>query len=130
MPLGDLDGGSFTSQAFGVSADGSVIAGFGGTDLGPEAFRWTQNTGMVGLGDLPGGEFNSQGIAISAGAACSSGKVKPSHVLEAMGYTNQDTIRVSLGWNATHADIKAFTHTWKSIYKHHNNTHKMKENRI
>jgi probable HAF family extracellular repeat protein len=31
-----------------------------------EAFRWTQQTGMVGLGDLPGGTFNSTADGISA----------------------------------------------------------------
>jgi cysteine desulfurase len=29
--------------------------------------------------------FDIAGVAISAGSACSSGKVKPSHVLESMG---------------------------------------------
>jgi probable HAF family extracellular repeat protein len=28
---------------------------------GPEAFRWTEREGMIGLGDLPGGEFHSIG---------------------------------------------------------------------
>jgi probable HAF family extracellular repeat protein len=57
--LGDLAGGSFSSFAIGVSADGSVVVGQGLSASGSEAFRWTSGTGMVGLGDLPGGLFFS-----------------------------------------------------------------------
>lgn len=50
------------------------------------------------------------GVMVSSGAACSSGKVKPSHVLAAMG-VNEDiarcAIRVSFGWNSTEADAGA-----------------------
>lgn len=50
------------------------------------------------------------GIAVSAGAACSSGKVAPSHVLAAMGLgaLAGEAIRVSLPWSATSADVEAF----------------------
>ena len=69
MGLGDLPGGSFSSGASSISADGSVVVGSSAvaTVLVPgrppfsqtlsEAFRWTQASGMVGLGDLPGGPF-------------------------------------------------------------------------
>ena len=48
------------------------------------------------------------GVMVSAGAACSSGKVGPSHVLQAMGAVPEiagSTIRVSLGWSTTEAEI-------------------------
>jgi cysteine desulfurase len=50
------------------------------------------------------------GIAVSAGAACSSGKVARSHVLDAMGLQELAAcaIRVSLPWNVTDADINGF----------------------
>ena len=50
------------------------------------------------------------GIAVSAGAACSSGKVRTSHVLSAMGLGELagQAIRVSLPWNTTEAAIRAF----------------------
>ena len=58
------------------------------------------------------------GVMVSAGAACSSGKVGPSHVLEAMelppGITGA-TIRVSLGWTTTEADIDHFLEAWTAL---------------
>ena len=41
-----------------------------------------------------------RGLSISAGSACSSGKMKPSHVIEAMGMAEKagHVIRVSSGW--------------------------------
>ena len=51
--------GNDFSRALGISADGSTVVGQSEGPLGPEAFRWTQSTGMVGLGDLPGGSFDS-----------------------------------------------------------------------
>jgi cysteine desulfurase len=50
------------------------------------------------------------GVMVSSGAACSSGKVKPSHVLQAMGVSGdlaRSALRVSFGWNSTDADANA-----------------------
>ena len=50
------------------------------------------------------------GVMVSSGAACSSGKVKPSHVLKAMGAPDdlaRSALRVSFGWNSTEADVDA-----------------------
>ena len=58
------------------------------------------------------------GIAVSAGAACSSGKVARSHVLEAMGMPGEladCAIRVSLGWSTTDADIAGFFEAWGAL---------------
>ncbi len=58
------------------------------------------------------------GVAVSAGSACSSGKVRPSHVLTAMGYSKEvaaGAIRVSLGWTTQGADIDAFCKAWTSV---------------
>jgi cysteine desulfurase len=55
--------------------------------------------------------FDLEGVALSSGSACSSGKVKASHVLEAMGVPSAlaaGAMRVSLGWNSTEADVKSF----------------------
>jgi cysteine desulfurase len=60
------------------------------------------------------------GVMVSAGSACSSGKVGPSHVLEAMGVGPElasSTIRVSLGWSSTGADIDHFLRAWTALYR-------------
>ena len=62
--------------------------------------------------------FDLAGIAISAGSACSSGKVRPSHVVTAMGFdaTQAGTaLRVSLGHQNTTADVDAFLAAWMRI---------------
>jgi len=57
------------------------------------------------------------GIAVSAGSACSSGKVKPSHVVQAMGFeaAAAQAIRVSLGHENTMAEVSAFLAAWSRI---------------
>ena len=60
------------------------------------------------------------GVMVSAGAACSSGKVGPSHVLAAMRVDREiaaSTIRVSLGWSSTEADIEHFSRAWSALYR-------------
>jgi cysteine desulfurase len=50
------------------------------------------------------------GVMVSSGAACSSGKVRPSHVLKAMGVSDElarSALRVSFGWNSMEADSDA-----------------------
>ena len=51
-----------------------------------------------------------ENIAVSAGAACSSGKIGASHVLEEMGAHEaaEQAIRVSLPWNVTEAEVEKF----------------------
>jgi cysteine desulfurase len=61
-----------------------------------------------------------EGVMVSAGAACSSGKVGPSHVLEAMGLGPDlvgSTIRVSLGWNSSEGDVAHFLRAWTALYR-------------
>jgi cysteine desulfurase len=58
------------------------------------------------------------GVAVSAGAACSSGKVGASHVLEAMGLEPalaRAAVRVSLGWGSTEGDVAAFIAAWSRV---------------
>src|SRR5262245_481844 len=63
--LGDLPGGTVRSDATAVNADGTVVVGTSNSELGPQAFRWTQQTGMVGLGTLGGTPFHSAARAVS-----------------------------------------------------------------
>ncbi|WP_158046666.1 cysteine desulfurase family protein [Skermanella pratensis] len=58
------------------------------------------------------------GVAVSAGSACSSGKVKPSHVLTAMGVDAGEAssaIRVSLGWATGPEDVDRFVDAWSTL---------------
>lgn len=58
------------------------------------------------------------GIAVSTGSACSSGSVKKSHALSAMGASDAEldsALRVSLGWNTEEQDIDALLNSWKKI---------------
>jgi len=62
--------------------------------------------------------FDLEGIAVSSGAACSSGKVQPSHVLAAMGVSpalTRGAVRLSLGWATTEADIERFLGAWRKL---------------
>lgn len=59
--------------------------------------------------------FDLEGIAVSSGSACSSGKVQPSHVLQAMRADPalvNGAIRLSLGWDTTEADIDRCLEAW------------------
>ena len=61
--------------------------------------------------------LDQRGICVSSGAACSSGKVEPSHVLKAMQVDEKyihSAIRVSLGWDSTKEQIETFLNIWKS----------------
>ncbi len=55
------------------------------------------------------------GVALSSGSACSSGKVRESHVLAAMGATEKTALRVSLGWTTSPKDIDEFVMVLESV---------------
>jgi len=62
--------------------------------------------------------FDLEGVAVSSGSACSSGKVKRSHVLAAMRVEPalaDCAIRVSFGWNSTDADVDRFIATCEKL---------------
>lgn len=84
-----------------------------------EKARRVGNTSMV---SIPGVSSETlvmimdlNGVAVSSGSACSSGTVKPSHVLLAMGANEEDAtccMRISLGWPTTAEDIQKFKDSW------------------
>lgn len=86
--------------------------------VGKEANRLPNTTCMI----TPGWKGETQvmqmdlaGFAISAGSACSSGKVRASRVLTAMGYDEDhaaSAIRVSLGPQTTKEDVLRFADAW------------------
>lgn len=91
--------------------------------IGGDVDRLPNTTALA----MPGAAAETQvialdldGVMISAGAACSSGKVGPSHVLAAMGVPPEiaaGTIRISLGWSTTEADIAHFLDAWTALHR-------------
>ncbi|MBF9197744.1 cysteine desulfurase family protein [Microvirga terrestris] len=62
--------------------------------------------------------FDLAGVALSSGSACSSGKVKRSHVLDAMGVEpalSKGVLRVSLGWSTTKEDVIRFAEACERV---------------
>jgi cysteine desulfurase len=62
--------------------------------------------------------FDLEGIALSSGSACSSGKVRRSHVLDAMGVEPalaEAAMRVSLGWKTTKEDVIRFAEACEKV---------------
>lgn len=62
--------------------------------------------------------MDAMGFAISAGSACSSGTLKQSRVLKGFGVDEdlaRRTVRVSIGWNTTPAELDAFAEAWKQV---------------
>jgi cysteine desulfurase len=62
--------------------------------------------------------FDLEGIAVSSGSACSSGKVTPSHVLNAMQVRSelvQGAIRLSTGYLTSEADIERCLEAWRKL---------------
>ncbi|MBO6816564.1 MAG: cysteine desulfurase [Rhizobiaceae bacterium] len=58
------------------------------------------------------------GVSLSSGSACSSGKVKTSHVLAAMGAGNDElegALRLSLGWESDGEDAERFLKAWNKL---------------
>ncbi len=95
----------------------------------PEAIIYGQkaprvpNTSYIGLPGLPADEqlmaLDMAKIAVSAGSSCTSGTVQPSHVLQAMGASDEEArcaIRISMGWCTQEDDIDRFLEIWSKIY--------------
>jgi cysteine desulfurase len=62
--------------------------------------------------------FDLEGVAVSSGAACSSGKVAPSHVLAAMGVDPdlaRGAIRVSLGYATSSEHVGTILNAWEKL---------------
>ncbi len=82
------------------------------------------NTSCVAMPGVKGEtqvmHFDLNGICLSSGSACSSGKVKVSHVLTAMAYEAElaeASIRVSFGRNTTEADVDKLIDAWQKLYQ-------------
>ena len=89
-------------RAYGASADGRlphlVCVGVDGVEA--EAV-------LLGL--------DQAGVAAHSGSSCSSESLEPSPVLQAMGVDADRSLRVSVGWSTTDADIDTFVHAFPGV---------------
>ena len=99
----------------------AVVEDTGGVIIGKDAPRIP----TIGAISLPGGsstsllvQFDLAGIAVSAGSACSSGAMKSSTVLAAMGVPPEISngfLRISFGPSTSDADVDRFLAEWSRI---------------
>lgn len=100
----------------------AAIGSAGGELIGADAER---RTPLIASYRMPGVaaatqliRFDLGGIAVSAGAACSSGSMRPSHVLAQMGIDGKaasEVIRVSFGRSTSRDDIDRFVAAWSGV---------------
>jgi cysteine desulfurase len=96
-----------------------AIADAGGEVIGGDGAR----SPLIGAYRMPGVSaaaqlirFDLAGVAVSAGSACSSGSMRPSHVLAAMGMAEpalREVVRVSFGRGTTRGDVDRFVELWR-----------------
>lgn len=100
-----------------VRAAGATIVGDGAPRLPNTLFMavegWDSPQQLITL-DLAG-------VMVSAGSACSSGKVKPSRAMSAMGLDRlaMGGVRISGGWNTVEADWIGFADAWLAAWQKH-----------
>ena len=100
----------------------------GGVVLGEGAQRLPQTLCLAAEGfasQVQVMNLDLAGVMVSAGSACSSGKVKASRVVEAMGRSDLApyALRVSGGWATTAADWRLFTDAWLPARARHRLRH-------
>jgi cysteine desulfurase len=59
--------------------------------------------------------LDQRGIAVHSGSSCSSESLEPSPVLAAMGVDAERSLRVSVGWSSTDADVDAFLSAFPDV---------------
>ncbi len=97
------------------------------TTLAPDAKVWCKNaqrlpnTLAISMPNVSAEtqvmHMDLEGVAVSSGSACSSGKVKASHVIKAIGCEGTDTIRISFGFASEAEDVDIVFEAWKSLYE-------------
>lgn len=98
-----------------LEAGGEIVAGEGPRIATISSYRMP---GVPAASQMM--QFDLAGIAVSAGSACGSGSLKSSHVLAAMGWsedTSREVIRVSFGPDTCDADIDALLGEWRSMFE-------------
>lgn len=96
-----------------------LVTKYGGVRLSDRLADPTPYIEAIAMPGLAGAtqlmRFDMAGIAVSQGSACSSGSLRQSHVLGAMGLDEDlasRVLRVSFGWNTTRDEVERFIDTW------------------
>jgi len=126
----DLD--SFHHRAAWRNRAAEALAAVGAVVVGEAADRLPNTLCLAAPGfsaQLQVMGLDLEGVMVSAGAACSSGRVKPSGVLTAMGLSDlaDCAIRASGGWSTTEQDWDRFAEVWRHAYGRHIARARMKE---
>lgn len=102
--------------ALAAAGDATIFVG--------HAVRRLPNTSCVAVpgwkGETQVMQMDLAGFAVSAGSACSSGKVRESRVLRAMGFdaaTASGAIRISLGPQTTRDEVERFAAAWTAALR-------------
>lgn len=116
--------GAIAMQAAWRDAAQARMAAAGGVVMGKGAPRLPNTLCIAAPGwpaELQVMGLDLAGVMVSSGAACSSGKVKASRVLGAMGAGELAAcaIRASGGWATTESDWNRLAETWVSLYERH-----------
>ena len=123
--LNAADSQAANAQAAWRNAAAARLIETAGVRVFGEAAPRLDNTLCFAADDLPSElqvmALDIEGVMVSAGAACSSGKVKASPVLTAMGQgaLASQALRVSGGWATTEADWVRFTDVWLAVHARH-----------
>ena len=122
MTAGSLDENSATLMAYRDALEIGIKALSPATKIFCEDAPRLPNTSNF---SLPGVSSDKQimaldlaGVFVSAGAACSAGKVDPSHVLESMDVDPElstTALRISFGWSSEAADVDRFLDAWGDL---------------
>ena len=94
----------------------------GGVRIAGEGAARLPNTLCFAAADYPSSlqvmSLDLDGVMVSAGSACSSGKVRPSAVLTAMGFGSlaEGALRASGGWASTEDDWRRFAGAWLQVH--------------
>jgi len=97
-----------------LAAGGEIVAGTAPRIATIACYRMP---GVPGASQMM--QLDLAGIAVTAGSACSSGSLKTSHVLTAMGYDEaaaREVIRVSFGPQTVEADVDALLGEWRALF--------------
>jgi cysteine desulfurase len=114
--------GAFARQAAWRDATARRLKGAGGVVMGEASPRLPNTLSIADPGapsELQVMALDLEGIMVSAGSACSSGKVKASAVLAAMGAGDLAgcAIRVSGGWGSTEEDWNRLAEAWLAAHE-------------